>query len=81
MDLEVWRSDISNRTKKGLSFIVASVFIWTAVCIVWLMPIQNVLSRNLLTFICTTILMPLSLLVSKLIGAEFSTIITPSVNW
>lgn len=71
MDIESLRIDIAKRNKKGMSFILASVLIWCAVLVVWLLPIDNVLTRNLFTFCCTAPLMPLAFLVSKIIKAEF----------
>ena len=72
MNIDSLRIDISKRSKKGISFILASIVIWTAVFIIWLLPIDNVLTRNFLTFCCTAPLMPIAYFVSKLIKAEFS---------
>ena len=72
MDLDQLRTDISIRSKKGLHFIMASVFIWFAVFVIWQLPIENILTKNLLTFCCTTLLLPISFMISKLIKAEFS---------
>lgn len=73
MDLDKLRTDIAKRSKKGLHFIIASVFIWFAVFVIWLLPIEDILTKNLLTFCCTTLLLPISFMISKLIKAEFST--------
>ena len=72
MDLEVLRIDIAKRGKKGLHFIIASVIIWSAVLVVWLLPIKDVLTRNLITFCFTAPLVPISYMISKIIKAEFS---------
>jgi len=72
MNLEELKIDISKRSKKGMSFIVASIVIWCAVLIVWLLPIEDVLTRNLLTFCCTAPLMPIAYFISRMIKAEFS---------
>jgi len=72
MDLDLLRIDVAKRSKKGLHFILASVIIWCAVLIIWLLPIENILNRNLLTFCVTTPLLPLAYMFSKLIKAEFS---------
>jgi len=72
MNLEELKIDISKRSKKGMSFIAASIIIWCAVLIVRLLPIEDVMTRNLLTFCCTAPLMPIAYFVSKMIKAEFS---------
>lgn len=72
MDLEVLRVDIAKRGKKGLHFIITSVIIWSAVLVVWLLPIKDVLTKNLLTFCFTAPLVPISYMISKIIKAEFS---------
>ncbi|MDR5659453.1 hypothetical protein RH915_08110 [Serpentinicella sp. ANB-PHB4] len=66
------RLDLAKRNKKGLHIILASIFVWTGVLIIWLLPIQDILTRNLFTFISTAPLLPLSYLISKAIKAEFS---------
>lgn len=72
MNLDELRVDIAKRARKGLHFIIASVVIWCAVLIVWLLPIQNILTRNLLTFCFIAPLLPLSYMISRIIKAEFS---------
>lgn len=72
MNLEQMRSDLAKRNKRGLPFILASILIWTAILLVWTLPIKHVLTRNLFTFFCTAPLMPLALLFSKLLKVEFS---------
>lgn len=73
MNLDELRLDISKRGKRGLHFIIASVIIWGAVLMVWLSPIEDILTKNLLTFCFTAPLPPLAYMISKLIKAEFST--------
>ncbi len=72
MDLDELRIDFAKRSKRGLHFIIASVIIWCAVLVVWLLPIENILTKNLLTFCFTTPLVPFSYMISKIIKAEFS---------
>ncbi|MBU3210609.1 DUF7010 family protein [Clostridium algidicarnis] len=55
-----------------MHFIIASVIIWCAVLVVWLLPIENITTKNLLTFCFTTPLLPLAYMISKIIKAEFS---------
>lgn len=72
MNLDELRTDIAKRSKKGLHFIMASVFIWSAILVVWLLPEKDTLAKNLLTFYCTAPLLPISYMLSKIIKAEFS---------
>ncbi|MBU3204946.1 DUF7010 family protein [Clostridium algidicarnis] len=72
MNLDQLRMDIAKRSKKGIHFIIASVIIWCAVLVVWLLPIKNIITKNLLTFCFTTPLLPLAYMISKIIKAEFS---------
>ncbi len=70
--MDTVRSDLARRTKRGLHFIIASIVLWTGIMVVWLWPVDSVLTRNLLTFFCTAPLMPLAFLISKALKAEFS---------
>jgi len=80
MNLEELKIDISKRSKKGMSFIIASIVIWCAVLIVWLLPIDDAITRNLFTFCCTAPLMPIAYFISKMIKAEFSSKDNPLNN-
>jgi|GEM_PF-3155379 len=73
MNLDELRIDIAKQGKKGIHFIMASAIIWCAVLVVWLLPIEDILTKNLLTFGFTTPLAPLAYMISKIIKAEFST--------
>ncbi|HDX9578477.1 hypothetical protein M3215_06150 [Bacillus cytotoxicus] len=73
MDLDRLREDIAIRGKRGFHFIFASIIIWSAVLVVWLLPIKGVSTKNLLTFCITATLLPIAFMISKLIKAEFST--------
>lgn len=72
MNINELRADIARRGKKGLHFILASVIIWSGVFLIWMLPIEDVLTRNLLTFCITAPLMPIAYLISRMIKAEFS---------
>ena len=72
MNLDAYRIELAQRGKRGLHFIISSVFIWSAILIVWLLPIKNILTKNLLTFCFTAPLLPLAYITSKIIKAEFS---------
>ena len=64
------RCECAKQQKKGLHFILASIFIWAAVWIVHLtaLPIGT---KNLLTFCVACPLLPLAWVISKLIHVDF----------
>lgn len=71
MNLEELRFNCSIEQKKGLHFILTSIIIWTIITVIHItsMPI---LTKNLLTFCSTAILMPVAFMISKLIKVKFS---------
>lgn len=71
MKLEEMRLDCSIKQKKGLHFILASVFIWTAILAVHLTSLP-ILTKNLLTFCFTAPLMPLAYMISRIIKVDFT---------
>lgn len=71
MELNELIKDLALRQKKGLHFIMASVVIWSGVLAVYLTNLGMV-HKNMLAFCCTTVLMPLAVGLSKLLGIEFS---------
>ena len=64
------RLNYALKQKRGLHIILAPIIIWLTIAIIHIssMPI---LTKNLFTFVCATILLPLSYLVSKLINVDF----------
>lgn len=68
--LQELKIDNINKSKRGLSFIIASVIIWVAVLCVHLSTLP-ILLKNLLTFCCSTPLVPMAYFISKLIGVDF----------
>lgn len=70
MNIKELRTDNAIKKRKGLHFIIASIFIWLAILLVHLTDWPQ-LTKNLFTFFCTAPLMPLALLISKFIGADF----------
>lgn len=68
--LEELRNDCVIKQKKGLHFIISSVFIWIAISIVHLTSLP-ILTKNLLTFYFTAPLLPLAFFVSKIIKVDF----------
>lgn len=71
MNLDQMRLDGAAKQKKGLHFIIASILIWMAISVVNLTSVP-VLTKNLLTFCSTALLMPLSYFISRIIKAEFT---------
>lgn len=71
MNLEQLRVDCAVKQKKGLHFIMASVFIWTAITIVHLTSL-DIVTKNLYTFCFSAPLMPLAYAISKVIKVDFS---------
>lgn len=68
--LQELKIDNTKKSKRGLPFIIASVIIWVGVLCVHLSTLP-ILSKNLLTFCCSTPLVPMAYLISKLIGVDF----------
>ena len=68
--LEELRTDAIIKSKKGLHFIIASVFIWAAILAIHLLPLP-ILTKNMFTFCCSAPLVPLAYGISKLIGVDF----------
>lgn len=79
MNLDELRLNSAIQQKKGLHFILASVFIWTAVLIVHLTALP-ILMKNLLTFCLTAPLVPLAYLISKIIKVDFTNKGNPLTN-
>lgn len=71
MNLEEMRIDCAIKQKKGLHFMLASIFIWSAILIIHLTSLP-ILTKNLLTFCFAAPLMPLALLISKIIKVDFA---------
>lgn len=72
MTIDEMRLDIARRSKKGMSFMLTSIVIWSLILIIWLLPIKDIRMKNTLSFFCTALLMPVAFLFSKIIRAEFS---------
>ncbi|MDD1679805.1 MAG: hypothetical protein LUO93_11565 [Methanomicrobiales archaeon] len=72
MTIDRMRTDIARRSKRGLSFILASIVLWSAIGVIWLLPLPSIPTKNLITFFCAVPLLPLAFVFSKIIGAEFS---------
>ena len=68
--LQELRKDSAQKSKKGISFILASVFVWILILCIHLSTLP-ILTKNMLTFCCSIPLVPLACLISRLIGADF----------
>lgn len=68
--LQELRKDSAQKSKKGVSFILASVFVWILILCIHMSTLP-ILTKNMLTFCCSIPLVPLACLISRLIGADF----------
>ncbi len=68
--LKELKIDCAAKAKRGLSFILASVFIWAMVLCVHASALP-ILTKNMLTFCCSAPLVPMAYLISKLIHVDF----------
>lgn len=68
--LQILRADNIRKQKRGLHFIVASVVIWTAVLFIHTSSLP-ILSKNLITFLCSAPLVPLAYLISLILKIDF----------
>ena len=64
------RLDCALKQKRGLHIILASIIIWLAIAIIHFSSIL-ILTKNLFTFVCAAVLLPLSYFISKLINVDF----------
>lgn len=73
------RKDVAKKQKKGLHFIVASVFLWMVITYIYTcsMPVTI---QNLFTFFCSALLVPLAYFISKIIGVDFQNKDNPLSN-
>ncbi|WP_242491936.1 hypothetical protein [Lactobacillus sp. wkB8] len=69
-EIDELRLDCALKQKRGLHIILASIIIWLAIAIIHISSIP-ILTKNLFTFICAAVLLPLSYFVSKLINVDF----------
>lgn len=72
LSLQELRTDVTQKQKRGLHFIMASVLIWIAISIIHISPLP-ILTKNLFTFFCSAPLVPLAYLFSKLLKIDFQT--------
>lgn len=68
--LQALKADNTQKSKRGLPFIISSVVIWVAILAIHISPLP-ILTKNLYTFFCSAPLVPLAYFISKLIGLDF----------
>ncbi len=71
MNLNALRVDQAIQQKKGLHFILASVILWTGIMFVQMSAMTQDM-KNLYTFCCSTPLMPLAFVISKMLKIDFT---------
>ncbi len=65
------KAEMTRKQKRGMHFILASIFIWILVACVHASDFDP-LTKNLLTFCCTAPLVPIAWVIARFIGVEFS---------
>ena len=65
------RTDLAQRTKRGLPFVIASLILWILVFLVWCLPLSSTPWRNLLSLFCALSPMLSVFLVAKVMRVEF----------
>lgn len=75
-ELDKMRNDLALTQKKGLPFIIASVFIWTLILIVTRLdlPLET---KNMLVFCCSCPLMPVAYIAGRILKVDLFDKINP----
>ena len=68
--LAMLKEDCIVKQKRGIHIILASIVVWSGILVVQLLAIP-ILTKNLLVFICTAALLPISFVVSRFINVDF----------
>lgn len=68
--LDELRADNIRKQKRGLHFIIASVFIWAVLLFIHASDLP-IMTKNLYTFFCSVPLVPLAFIVSKPLKIDF----------
>lgn len=63
------KAEAQRMQRKGLPFMMASVVIWSLVCLLQWLEL-GLEKANMFVFMCTCLLLPLAFLFSKLLGAD-----------
>lgn len=72
MNIDELKNELSLRCKNGLPFLLSATIIWSLILVIFLLPYE-IKSKNILSFYSTGIMFPLSILISKVIKAEWKT--------
>ena len=72
MNMTELRESLAISTKKGVSFTLAALMIWIAIAIIYLTG-MDVGTKNFIVFFAGGAMFPLSVLFSKLTGAQWNT--------
>lgn len=67
--LNMLKKDAQETMKKGLPFVLASVVIWGLILVVQSLDL-DLSVKNMCTFVCCVLLMPLAILFSNAVGAD-----------
>lgn len=67
---DLLRRVLSIQAKNGLDFILAAIFVWSMITVVWILD-YNPYSKSVLTFIVGSLLMPLAILSSKILQTKW----------
>lgn len=74
--LDSLKLDISIRAKNGIDFILSAAAIWSLIAYVWTLSF-TAYDKSILTFIISSLLLPLALLLSKLLKTEWKMLDNP----
>ena len=77
--LQELRTDSAVKQKRGINFIISSVFLWAIIFCVHNMNLP-IMTKNLYTFCCSALLFPLAVLFSKLLKIDFQNKENPLTN-
>lgn len=66
------RNDLSVRCKNGLAFLLSSSVIWILILTIFLL-LNDIRTKNVLVLFSSGLMLPLSLIMSRLIKADFKT--------
>ncbi|MGL5353340.1 MAG: DUF7010 family protein, partial [Clostridium sp.] len=70
MNINELKNELSIKCKSGLAFLLSGTFVWCIIFIIFLLPYE-IKTKNILTFFCTGIMFPTSILISRVIKSEW----------
>ncbi|WP_042479151.1 DUF7010 family protein [Bacillus ndiopicus] len=62
-------NDIAEKQKKGLPFIMASIFIWGVITVITLLPL-DLMIKNISVLSCGALLFPVSIVCAKIVNVD-----------